>query len=141
MVKIQAKIFHLEKEEMKGVEVEEEVDERINYKGNTEDVQLERPVGAGIARHQHVKAALHRVDGRGERRAVDAVSHWWICCCYCAPRGKIAACCVRCMRQLWSLHVDFSLMNLAFGSYSICLPGGVACGRARRSDRPAATAG
>ena len=61
------------------------------------------------------------VDALGRRKAccLNALSHWWMCCCYCAPHGKLAACCVQCMRQLWSLQVDFSLMHLAFGSYSI----------------------
>ena len=36
----------------------------------------------------------------------------------CATREayatKLAACCVRCERQWWSLQVDFSLVHLAF---------------------------
>ena len=55
------------------------------------------PQGGGSSLHGHARRRsfcsrcvwlVAWTRSGGERRAVDAVSHWWICCCYCAPTRK-----------------------------------------------------
>ena len=69
------------------------------------------------------------VDALGRRKACcrRAVTLVDLLLLLCATRKDCSLLCAM-HETIVVFTVDFSLMHLAFGSYSICLPGGVACG-------------